>query len=290
MFIFSVSLITGVIISIVSGNNFEKNAYEQSFIYARQNTDFSIELLCNIASILMKNTGSVYQTLGGNFSSAKGELRLLNVSAGRGGKSYISWQKVNDKLGQFYTWINEERKKINKDDIDAIYTLSFEAHYRIVSIHPWADGNGRMSRLVMNMIQYESGVIPSIVKKENRAEYISSLAQSQDEDDSSKFIDFMINHHCNNIKIRIDEYKASINTEGGQKIKSGQKKWSETTKKICNLIQLNPYITRNELCDNVGINPSAVQKHIEKLKRENIIKRIDGAKGGYWEVKKENKT
>lgn len=122
-----------------------KNAYEQSFIYARQNTDFSIELLCNIASILMKNTGSVYQTLGGNFSSAKGELRLLNVSAGRGGKSYISWQKVNDKLGQFCTWINEERKKINKDDIDAIYT------------------------------------------------------------------------YCNNIKIRIDEYKASINTEGGQK-------------------------------------------------------------------------
>lgn len=264
-----------------------KSAYEQSFIYAKNHTDFSVELLCNLASLVMKNTGSTYKTISGEFSSAKGQLRLLNVSAGRGGKSYLAWQKIPDRLEKFCKWINVERKKIDKSDIQKIYELSFEAHYRIVSIHPWADGNGRMSRLVMNMIQYEAGVIPSIVKKESRAEYIQSLSISQDNDNSKQFILFMINHHSKNLMKQIEEYKASFESNdgnGGQKNNGGQKKWSETTKKVFGLIKNNPHISRKELCEKLGINPSAVQKHIEKLKEQNMIVRIGGAKGGHWEI------
>lgn len=187
-----------------------KSAYEQSFVYAKSHTDFSIGLLCNLAALVMKNTGSEYNTIAGEFSSAKGELRLLNVSAGRGGKSYIAWQKVSDQLEQFCKWLNEEQKKINQTDIQKIYELSFEAHYRIVSIHPWADGNGRMSRLVMNMIQYEAGVVSSIVKQECRAEYIQSLALSQEEGSSEKFLDFMMNHHIENLRQQTEDYKKSM--------------------------------------------------------------------------------
>ena len=265
-----------------------KDAYEQSFVYAKALTDFSIELLCKLASLVMKNTGSTYKNIAGEFSSAKGDLRLLNVSAGRGGKSYLAWQKVPDRLQAFCDWLNKERKNINKKNIQKIYELSFEAHYRIVSIHPWADGNGRMSRLIMNMIQYEAGVIPSIVKKENRAEYIQSLALSQENDDSSTFVEFMLNHHIENLQKQIAEYRASMETDdvkGGQKIVAGgQKKWSETALRILDLLKQNPKISRKELCEELKINPSAVQKHIEKLKEANKIERIGGAKGGEWRI------
>lgn len=265
-----------------------KAAYEQSFVYAKSHADFSIELLCSLAALVMQNTGSTYKTIGGDFSSAKGDLRLLNVSAGRGGKSYLAWQKVPDRLQKFCNWLNAERKAVDKNDIHKLYELSFEAHYHIVSIHPWADGNGRMSRLVMNMIQYEAGCIPSIVKKEKRAEYIQSLAQSQEKDDSKDFIDFMMNHHVDNLQKQIDEYKASMESDdikGGQKISvGGQKKWSETTLKILELIKQNPKISRKELCEELKINPSAVQKHIEKLKEAKMIERMGGAKGGEWRV------
>lgn len=265
-----------------------KAAYEQSFVYAKAHTDFSIELLCKLASLVMKNTGSTCKNIAGEFSSAKGDLRLLNVSAGRGGKSYLAWQKVPDRLQAFCNWLNKERKNIDKKNILKIYELSFEAHYRIVSIHPWADGNGRMSRLIMNMIQYEASVIPSIVKKESRAEYIQSLAQSQEKDDSKDFIDFMMNHHVDNLQKQIDEYKASMESddiEGGQKISvGGQKKWSETALRILDLLKQNPKISRKELCEELKINPSAVQKHIEKLKEANKIERIGGAKGGEWRI------
>lgn len=289
-----------------------KAAYEQSFVYAKAHKDFSIELLCSLAALVMQNTGSTYKTIGGDFSSAKGDLRLLNVSAGRGGKSYLAWQKVPDRLQKFCDWLNAERKSADKNDINKLYELSFESHYRIVSIHPWADayapkeqtsiisnyangalatyGNGRMSRLVMNMIQNEFSLIPSIVKKEKRAEYIQSLALSQENDDSSIFVDFMLNHHVDNLQKQIDEYKASMESDdikGGQKINmGGQKKWSETTLKILELIKQNPKISRKELCGELGINPSAVQKHIDKLKETKMIERLGGAKGGEWRVNK----
>lgn len=156
-----------------------KKAYEQSFLFAKNHEKITIELLCKLSGILMKNTGSSYNTIGGSFS-------------------------------EFCDWLNEQREKIDSSDIENAYKLSFEAHFRLASIHPWSDGNGRMSRLLMNLIQYEKNLVPSIVKKENRVEYIKAISESQDNEDSSQFIDFMFFHHIQNLKQQIEEYKRSL--------------------------------------------------------------------------------
>ena len=101
----------------------------------------------------------------------------------------------------------DERQKTFTDDAE-VYALSFEAHYRLVSIHPWVDGNGRTSRLLMNMIQMEKGLLPSILKKENKAKYIEALAVSQDNEDSTIFVDFMMKSMVEFINKSIDEFKA----------------------------------------------------------------------------------
>ena len=64
-------------------------------------------------------------------------------------------------------------------------------------------------------------------------------------------------------------------------------KWSRLSKReqqIIILILSDPKMSRAELSDKIGINPSAIQKHIAKLKRKGIIKRIGPAKGGYWKI------
>ncbi len=64
-------------------------------------------------------------------------------------------------------------------------------------------------------------------------------------------------------------------------------KWSELSERqteIISLIKQNSRITRRELSEKLAINPSAIQKHLEKLKEMGIIKRIGPDKGGYWEV------
>lgn len=187
-----------------------KAAYEKAFTLAEKRQKFSVQTLCDLSALVMKNTGSVFKTISGEFSSAKGDLRLVNVSAGRGGKSYMSWQKVPQKLEEFCGQLNEKLASFSEKDEYEIYRESFMAHYNLVNIHPWADGNGRMARLVMNMIQKQFALVPSIVKKESHEQYIKSLAQSQENDDASNFIDFMFSQHIENLKQQIEEYKSSI--------------------------------------------------------------------------------
>lgn len=56
--------------------------------------------------------------------------------------------------------------------------LSAVAHHRLVSIHPFLDGNGRTARLVMNLILLRAGYPPAIIARANRAQYYRALAQA----------------------------------------------------------------------------------------------------------------
>ena len=185
-----------------------KRAYDYVNGLIPKKPEITVECLKHLASLVMKNTGSVYNTALGSFDSSKGELRLVNVSAGRGGKSYLSYQKISQRLDDFCKWLNGERKK-KYDDVASIYALSFEAHYRLVSIHPWVDGNGRTCRLLMNMIQMENNLLPSILRKENKAKYIDALSASQEQKDSSIFVNFMMDAMANFILQCIADYKNS---------------------------------------------------------------------------------
>ena len=84
----------------------------------------------------------------------------------------------------------------------------------------------------------------------------------------------------------IGEQHSPVNiNSGGQKADSGgQKKWSEKVIRLLELLVEKPNITRKELSEALQINPSAVQKHIDKLKREGVISREGSDKKGVWKV------
>ena len=61
-------------------------------------------------------------------------------------------------------------------------------HGELVKIHPFIDGNGRTSRLIMNMDLMKSGYVPVIIKKENRLKYYEALDKAHTTDDYTDFV------------------------------------------------------------------------------------------------------
>lgn len=187
-----------------------KKAYEHSMALARQHKDFSVDMLKALSALVMKNTGGEYHTANGDFDASKGDLRLLGVTAGIGGSSYMNFRKVPAKLEEFCQHLNEHRAMLlGSGDVAGQYLLSFDAHYQLATIHPWVDGNGRMARLVMNHLQYEFGLIPSKIKREDKAEYIQALVDSREQETLAPFREFMLEEHIRNLSGEIAAYKRS---------------------------------------------------------------------------------
>lgn len=190
-----------------------KVAYEYGKQWILKHEPITVDWLVTLASKVMARTGGEYHSPGGDFDASKGELRKLNVTAGMGGKSYMSYLKVPMKLQAFCDELNRRRRAIDSTDIAAIYDLSFWAHFELVTIHPWADGNGRTCRLLMNLLQMEYGVLPTKVLKEDKAEYIQALIDTRAEENIEIFLNCMTALHCQHLRYDIDQYIKSVATE-----------------------------------------------------------------------------
>jgi len=80
--------------------------------------------------------------------------------------------KVPELMEEFIQWLTTTK---NLHPVE----LASEAHYRLVSIHPFIDGNGRTARLLMNLILINHGYPPAIISKRDRLAYIASLEKAQ---------------------------------------------------------------------------------------------------------------
>ena len=250
-----------------------KAAYEQSMKLAKVHADFSVDMLKGLSALVMKNTGGEYNTASGSFDSSKGELRLLGVTAGVGGSSYMNFRKVPAKLEEFCRYINSLRKELlNTDDVISKYRLSFEAHYQLVTIHPWVDGNGRMSRLVMNHLQYEFGLIPSKVVKDDKAEYIQSLIDARDE-------------HIRNISKEIEAYKKSQAADLIKPVSDPINDISDPiTERLYQAILKNNKLNYAEYGALLGVSEATIKRRLGELRKAGMIVRVGSNKSGYWEV------
>jgi len=256
-----------------------KNAYLFGFEWVKTSKPYTVDFLCELSAKVMRRTGSEYSTLGGNFDSSKGELRRCNVSAGIGGRSYMAFQKVPQATADFCQWLNDALVSVDKNNAAVCYRLSFEAHFRLVTIHPWVDGNGRTTRLLMNIIQRQLGLIPSIVTKDAKGEYIQALIDSREQEDSTIIQDVMLAQHITNLESRILQYQQSINDT----VNDESDTVNDTAMRLIALIRAHPEYTYDEYAKTLNIGRATVARHIKKL-NGTIIKRIGSDKDGHWEI------
>ncbi len=102
-----------------------------------------------------------------------GEFRKVEVFIVHpdGKKIVYNFKNILDQLEETFVWYYETLREKNISPV--VTAILF--HYKIVSIHPFLDGNGRISRLVLNLILLKHGLFPVSIPNEKRKDYYESL-------------------------------------------------------------------------------------------------------------------
>jgi Fic family protein/DNA-binding XRE family transcriptional regulator len=95
--------------------------------------------------------------------------------------------EISEKMKEYFTWYQRNRQVVHP------IVLAAEMHERLVTIHPFIDGNGRTARLVMNLILLQNGYIIANIKGDtaSRMAYYDALESVQVHQSKDGFIQFV---------------------------------------------------------------------------------------------------
>lgn len=94
---------------------------------------------------------------------------------------------VAKEMEDYFIWYEENKSKMHP------VVLAAEMHERLVTIHPFIDGNGRTSRLIMNLILLQNGYVIANIKGdyETRMNYYKTLETAQTSNNKEDFLLFI---------------------------------------------------------------------------------------------------
>ncbi|XP_033217433.1 protein adenylyltransferase Fic [Belonocnema kinseyi] len=126
-------------------------------------------LVNRVGSISIKDILEIHRRVLGHVDPIEGgQFRRTQVYVG--GHIPPGPGDIHFLMEEFASWLNSERAiRLHPVRYAAL------AHYKLVHIHPFSDGNGRTSRLLMNMILMQAGYPPVIIHKRHRHEYYENL-------------------------------------------------------------------------------------------------------------------
>lgn len=126
-----------------------------------------------------------YKTLPNHVRTITGEMHY-----------YATPEETPAKMEELMKWYAEADKDVSIHPL----ALASVFHHRFVSVHPFDDGNGRVARILMNLILMRNNFPPLVIKMTNRETYYGVLAQADAGDDTS-LIEFMGEGLINSLEI-----------------------------------------------------------------------------------------
>ncbi|KAL1493144.1 hypothetical protein ABEB36_011261 [Hypothenemus hampei] len=165
---------------VVSG----KSLLEHNEVLGLEKAMQYVKLLTKSPYIGIKEILGIHRRVMGHVDPIKsGVFRDQKVFIG----SHVppSYKDIPRLMNSYVDWLNsEEAQNMHPVRYAAL------AHYKLVDIHPFIDGNGRTSRLIMNLILLKAGYPPVMVLKEQRDKYYDTL-KTANMGDVKPFVRFM---------------------------------------------------------------------------------------------------
>jgi excisionase family DNA binding protein len=92
--------------------------------------------------------------------------------------------EIPDLMKQLLQWLNNNPEELRPIELAAVF------HHKLLSIHPFDDGNGRVSRLLTNLLLINNGYTLTTIKRIDRKKYYDTL-QKADRGNLQPFVNFI---------------------------------------------------------------------------------------------------
>lgn len=137
-----------------------------------KNIDISEKVIKDLHYIILKSINN----------ENAGRYRSVNVLISGSGHKPPEHFLLPEKMQELINWYDE-----NKNQLHPI-VLAAEFHHRFTFIHPFIDGNGRCGRLLMNLILMRNGYPITVIKMEDRNDYMAALEKASVHNNLDEFI------------------------------------------------------------------------------------------------------
>lgn len=106
---------------------------------------------------------------------------------------YVDPLQVPGEMEKLVSMIGEKENDMHSVELAAL------THYEITRIHPFDDCNGRVARILLNLILIKAGYPPIVIKVEERRKYLEALEKA-DKGDKEGFYLFIAEHVKQSLK------------------------------------------------------------------------------------------
>lgn len=176
----------------------------------RNETPITEHLIRGLHAEMMGN--EYYVDAQDNFGNAvkkagrSGEYKNSPNFVQRGGEEtyyYVAVENVEPEMRDLIDWLREEEAKKEKHPIE----IAMEFHLKFLTIHPFDDGNGRMGRILMNLILMKSGLAPAVIQRDEKPEYLNALVQAQSNQNKLPLLNLLAKETYNAMQLRLKAYR-----------------------------------------------------------------------------------
>ena len=145
-----------------------------------------------------------------------------------------------------------------------------------------------MARLVMNHLQYEFGLVPVKIIKEDKAEYIQALIDAREQESLEPFREFMMEEHIRNITKEIETFKKSLSNDPINLTPDPINTFDDPIKQqLYQAVVADGTLNYAAYAAQLGVSEATVKRRLGELKTDGIIIRVGSNKTGHWEVAKQ---
>jgi len=200
-------------------NHAEAFTYIQQLARNRKRKEISLQDILDIHRIILKKIDD----------TNSGRLRNTTVRISGSTTILPNPLKILQLMEEFVQWL----QTIEEQPIH----IAADTHFKLVTIHPFSDGNGRTARLLMNLILIQAGFPPAIIRKEERNRYLTALETGQTKGNLDAYYELIYDA----INRSLDIYLEAVNPQGS--IAQTQQVFY-TTNEIAKILQVDPESVR----------------------------------------------